>query len=64
MAKKEKSNLRELINEYGLKALNAVHNFVKIDKIIFIYSQDSSTRDIQAKMTEGYGIKIDDSRVL
>jgi transposase-like protein len=140
MAKKEKSKLRELIDEYGIKDLNDVHNFVKMltaetiqqvldselenelgyskydyknkqtdnsrngysnkivqssqgemtlkiprdrngeyepqlvkkhqmdisgieDKIIFMYSQGTSTRDIQAAMLEMYGIEVDDSRV-
>lgn len=33
------------------------------DKIIFMYSQGTSTRDIQAAMLEMYGIEVDDSRV-
>lgn len=33
------------------------------DKIIFLYSQGVSTRDIQKTMNEMYGINVDDSRV-
>ncbi len=33
------------------------------DKIIFLYSQGVSTRDIQKTMSEMYGINVDDSRV-
>ncbi len=33
------------------------------DKVIFLYSQGTSTRDIQATMREMYGIEVDDSRV-
>lgn len=33
------------------------------DKIIFLYSQGVSTRDIQKAMQEMYGINVDDSRV-
>ncbi len=33
------------------------------DKVIFLYSQDVSTRDIQKTMQEMYGINVDDSRV-
>lgn len=33
------------------------------DKIIFMYSQGISTRDIQKTMQEMYGIDVDDSRV-
>lgn len=33
------------------------------DKIIFLYSQGVSTRDIQKTMREMYGIDVDDSRV-
>lgn len=33
------------------------------DKIIFLYSQGTSTRDIQNTMREMYGIEVDDSRV-
>lgn len=33
------------------------------DKIIFLYSQGVSTRDIQKTMREMYGIEVDDSRV-
>lgn len=33
------------------------------DKIIFMYSQGTSTRDIQKAMMELYGIEVDDSRV-
>jgi transposase-like protein len=33
------------------------------DKIIFLYSQGISTRDIQKTMQEMYGIDVDDSRV-
>lgn len=32
------------------------------DKIIFLYSQGVSTRDIQKTMSEMYGINVDDSR--
>ncbi|MEG1913233.1 MAG: transposase [Cloacibacillus sp.] len=32
------------------------------DKIIFLYSQGTSTRDIQKTMNEMYGIDVDDSR--
>lgn len=140
MAKKEKSKLRQLIDEYGIKDLNDVHEFVKMltaetiqevldgelenelgyskydyknkqtsnsrngyskktvqssqgeieikiprdrqgefepqlvkkhqmdisaieDKIIFMYSQGTSTRDIQKAMMELYGIEVDDTRV-
>lgn len=140
MAKKEKSTLRKLIEEYGIKDLNGVHEFVKMltaetiqevldgelenelgyskydyknkktdnsrngyskktvqssqgeidikvprdrngefepqlvkkhqmdisaieDKIIFMYSQGTSTRDIEKAMMELYGIEVDDTRV-
>jgi len=33
------------------------------DKVIFLYSQGVSTRDIQKTMCEMYGIEVDDSRV-
>ena len=33
------------------------------DKVIFLYSQGVSTRDIQKTMQEMYGIDVDDSRV-
>ncbi len=33
------------------------------DKIIFLYSQGVSTRDIQKTMNEMYGIEVDDGRV-
>lgn len=33
------------------------------DKVIFLYSQGVSTRDIQKTMQELYGINVDDSRV-
>ena len=33
------------------------------DKVIFLYSQGVSTRDIQKTMNEMYGINVDDSRV-
>ena len=33
------------------------------DKVIFLYSQGISTRDIQKTMREMYGIEVDDSRV-
>ena len=33
------------------------------DKIIFLYSQGTSTRDIEKTMREMYGIEVDDSRV-
>lgn len=33
------------------------------DKVIFLYSQGVSTRDIQKTMNEMYGIEVDDSRV-
>lgn len=33
------------------------------DKVIFLYSQGISTRDIQKTMQEMYGIEVDDSRV-
>ena len=33
------------------------------DKIIFLYSQGVSTRDIEKTMREMYGIEVDDSRV-
>ena len=33
------------------------------DKVIFLYSQGVSTRDIQKTMQEMYGIEVDDSRV-
>lgn len=137
---KEKSKLRQMIEEYGIKDMNDVHEFVKMltaetiqaaldselenelgyskydyknkntsnsrngyskkiiqssngemeikvprdrdgefepqlvkkhqtdvsaieDKIIFLYSQGVSTRDIQKTMQELYGIDVDDSRV-
>lgn len=140
MPRKEKSKLRELIEEYGIKDMNDVHEFVKMltaetiqtaldaelendlgyskydyknkntensrngystktvqsntgemeiqvprdrngefepqlvkkhqtdvsaieDKVIFLYSQGVSTRDIQKTMQEMYGIDVDDSRV-
>ena len=140
MAKKEKSKLRELIEEYGIKDLNDVHEFVKAltaetiqevlegeldnelgyskydyknkqtdnsrnghskktvqssqgeielkiprdrngefepelvkkhqidisgieDKILFMYSQGTSTRDIEKAMMEMYGIEVDDTKV-
>lgn len=142
MAGKEKSKLRQMIEEYGIKDMNDVHEFVKMltaetiqaaldaelendlgyskydyknkqtensrngyskktvqsnngemeininvardrqgqyepqlvkkhqtdvssieDKIIFLYSQGISTRDIQKTMQEMYGIDVDDSRV-
>lgn len=140
MAKKEKSKLRELIEEYGIKDLNDVHEFVKAltaetiqevlegelenelgyskydyknkqtnnsrngyskktvqssqgevelkiprdrngdfepelikkhqmdissieDKILFMYSQGTSTRDIEKTMQEMYGIEVDDTKV-
>lgn len=143
MARKERkdtSKLRELMNEYGVKTMEDVHNFVKMltaetiqaaldaeleselgyskydyknketdnsrngyssktvqgslgemeinvprdrngefepqlvkkhqtdvsaieDKVIFLYSQGVSTRDIQKTMREMYGIEVDDSRV-
>jgi putative transposase len=140
MAKKEKSKLRELIEEYGIKDLNDVHEFVKAltaetiqevlegelenelgyskydyknkqtnnsrngyskktvqgsqgkmelkiprdrnsefepelikkyqmdissieDKILFMYSQGTSTRDIEKAMQEMYGIDVDDTKV-
>lgn len=140
MAKKEKSKLRELIEEYGIKDLNDVHEFVKAltaetiqevlegelenelgyskydyknkqtnnsrngyskktvqgnqgemelkiprdrnsefepelvkkhqmdissieDKILFMYSQGTSTRDIEKAMREMYGIDVDDTKV-
>ena len=140
MAKKEKSKLRELIEEYGIKDLKDVHEFVKAltaetiqevleseleselgyskydyknkqtdnsrngyskktvqssqgeielriprdrngefepelvkkhqmdissieDKILFMYSQGNSTRDIEKTMREMYGIEIDDTKV-
>jgi transposase-like protein len=140
MAKKEKSKLRELIDEYGIKDLNDVHEFVKAltaeaiqevlegelenelgyskydyknkqtdnsrngyskktvqssqgeielniprdrdgefepelikkhqldisgieDKILFMYSQGTSTRDIEKAMREMYGIEVDDTKV-
>lgn len=140
MAKKEKSKLRELIEEYGIKDLKDVHEFVKAltaetiqevlegeleselgyskydyknkqtdnsrnghskktvqssqgdielkiprdrngefepelvkkhqmdisgieDKILFMYSQGTSTRDIEKAMLEMYGIEIDDTKV-
>lgn len=140
MAKKEKSKLRELIEEYGIKDLNDVHEFVKAltaetiqevlegeleselgyskydyknkqtnnsrngyskktvqgsqgemelkiprdrnsefepelikkyqmdissieDKILFMYSQGTSTRDIEKAMQEMYGINVDDTKV-
>ncbi len=140
MAGKEKSKLRQMIDEYGIKDMSDVHEFVKMltaetiqaaldaelendlgyskydyknkntdnsrngystktvqsntgemeikvprdrqgdyepqlvkkhqtdvssieDKIIFLYSQGISTRDIQKTMQEMYGIDVDDSRV-
>ncbi len=140
MAGKEKSKLRQMIDEYGIKNMNDVHEFVKMltaetiqaaldaeldselgyskydyknkqtdnsrngysqktvqssagemeikvprdrqgeyapqlvkkhqtdvssieDKVIFLYSQGISTRDIQRTMQEMYGIDVDDSRV-
>ena len=140
MAKKEKSKLRELIEEYGIKDLKDVHEFVKAltaetiqevlegeleselgyskydyknkqtdnsrngyskktvqssqgemelriprdrngefepelvkkhqmdissieDKILFMYSQGTSTRDIEKNMREMYGIEVDDTKV-
>lgn len=140
MAKKEKSKLRELIDEYGIKDLNDVQEFVKAltaetiqevlegelenelgyskydyknkqtdnsrnghskktvqssqgeielkiprdrngefepeiirkhqmdisgieDKILFMYSQGTSTRDIEKAMMEMYGIEVDDTKV-
>lgn len=140
MAGKEKSKLRQMIEEYGIKDMNDVHDFVKMltaetiqaaldaeldselgyskydyknkqtdnsrngyskktvqgntgeleikvprdrqgeyepqlvkkhqsdvssieDKVIFLYSQGISTRDIQKTMQEMYGIDVDDSRV-
>lgn len=140
MAGKEKSKLRQMIEEYGIRDMNDVHEFVKMltaetiqaaldaelesdlgyskydyknkqtdnsrngyskktvqsntgemeikvprdrqgeyepqlvkkhqtdvssieDKIIFLYSQGISTRDIQKTMQEMYGIDVDDSRV-
>jgi transposase-like protein len=33
------------------------------DKVIFLYSQGTSTRDIEKTMREMYGIEVDDSRV-
>jgi transposase-like protein len=33
------------------------------DKVIFLYSQGTSTRDIERTMREMYGIEVDDSRV-
>jgi putative transposase len=140
MAKKEKSKLRELIDEYGIKDLKDVHEFVKAitaetiqevlegelenelgyskydyknkqtdnsrngyskktvqssqgemelkiprdrnsefepelikkhqmdissieDKILFMYSQGTSTRDIEKAMQEMYGIEVDDTKV-
>jgi len=140
MAKKEKSKLRELIEEYGIKDLKDVHEFVKAitaetiqevleseledelgyskydyknketensrngyskktvqsshgeleikiprdrksefepelikkhqmdisgieDKILFMYSQGTSTRDIEKAMREMYGIEVDDTKV-
>jgi uncharacterized protein YqgQ len=83
MAGKEKSELRQMIDEYGIKDMNDVHEFVKMygefepqlvkkrqtdvsaieDKVIFLYSQEISTRDIQKTMREMYGIDVDDSRV-
>ena len=140
MAGKEKSKLRQMIEEYGIKDMNDVHEFVKMltaetiqaaldaeldndlgyskydyknkqtdnsrngyskktvqssageieisvprdrqgefgpqlvkkhqtdvssieDKVIFLYSQGISTRDIQKTMQEMYGIDVDDSRV-
>jgi len=140
MAGKEKSKLRQMIDEYGIKDMNDVHEFVKMltaetiqaaldaeldselgyskydyknkqtdnsrngyskktvqgntgeleikvprdrqgeyepqlvkkhqsdvssieDKVIFLYAQGVSTRDIQKTMQEMYGIDVDDSRV-
>ena len=140
MTRKDNSKLRELIQEYGIKNMNDVHEFVKMltaetiqaaldaeldselgyskydyknkqtdnsrngyssktvqgnmgemqiqvprdrnsefkpqlvkkhqtdvsaieDKVIFLYSQGVSTRDIQKTMQEMYGIDVDDSRV-
>lgn len=140
MAGKEKSKLRQMIDEYGIKDMNDVHEFVKMltaetiqaaldaelendlgyskydyknkktansrngyssktvqssageieiqiprdrngefepqlvkkhqtdvsaieDKVIFLYSQGISTRDIQKTMQEMYGIDVDDSQV-
>lgn len=140
MAKQEKSKLRQMMEEYGVKDMNDVHDFVKMltaetiqaaldaelendlgyskydyknkqtdnsrngysrktvqsntgemeikvprdrqgeyepqlvkkhqtdissieDKIIYLYSQGISTRDIQKTMQEMYGIDVDDSRV-
>jgi putative transposase len=140
MAGKEKSKLRQMIEEYGIKDMNDVHEFVKMltaetiqaaldaeldselgyskydyknkqtdnsrngyskktvqgntgeleikvprdrqgeyepqlvkkhqsdvssieDKVIFLYAQGVSTRDIQKTMQEMYGIEVDDSRV-
>lgn len=140
MVGKEKSKLRQMIEEYGIKDMNDVHEFVKMltaetiqaaldaeldselgyskydyknkqtdnsrngysqktvqssageieikvprdrqgeyapqlvkkhqtdvssieDKVIFLYSQGISTRDIQRTMQEMYGIDVDDSRV-
>lgn len=140
MAGREKSKLRQMIEEYGIKDMNDVHEFVKMltaetiqaaldaelegelgyskydyknkqtensrngytkktvqgntgemeikiprdregeyepqlvkkhqtdvssieDKVIFLYSQGVSTRDIQKTMQEMYGIDVDDSRV-
>lgn len=140
MAKKEKSKLRELIEEYGIKDLKDVHEFVKAltaetiqevlegelenelgysrydyknkqtdnsrngyskktvqssqgeidlkiprdrngefepelvkkhqmdisgieDKILFMYSQGTSTRDIEKAVMEMYGIEVDDTKV-
>jgi transposase-like protein len=140
MSKKEKSTLRKLIEEYGIKDLKDVHDFVKMitaetiqecldseledelgyskydyknkqtdnsrngyssktvqssqgeieikiprdrdceyepqlvkkhqmdisaieDKILFMYSQGTSTRDIEKAMREMYGIEVDDTKV-
>lgn len=140
MAKREKTKLRELIEEYGIKDLKDVHEFVKAitaetiqevlegelenelgyskydyknketdnsrngyskktvqssqgemelkiprdrngqfepelvrkhqmdissieDKILFMYSQGTSTRDIEKAMREMYGIEVDDTKV-
>ena len=140
MAGRERSKLRQMIEEYGIKDMNDVHEFVKMltaetiqaaldaelendlgyskydyknkrtdnswngyspktvqssageiqikvprdrqgeyepqlvkkhqtdvssieDKVIFLYSQGISTRDIQKTMQEMYGIDVDDSRV-
>jgi len=140
MAKKQNSKLRELIEEYGIKDLKGVHEFVKMltaetiqevlegelenelgyskydyknkdtdnsrngyskktvqssegeielriprdrkgefepeivkkhqldisgieDKILFMYSQGTSTRDIEKAMREMYGIEVDDTKV-